>query len=371
MPFKRYNIRFYNFILIFLVIALMILGVYVIDSVNDEYTTKQAVGVALSIIIMLVLSFIDYHLISRLYIPLYIASIILLVLVLIAGSTVNNATRWFTIAGITFQPSEISKPIMIVFFSTYLSNLMDKEKINSFRCIIGFVMFWAVPIFLIYQEPDLSTLICLTMVLLTLFFLSGLSYKIIVVALLILIPIFSLFIWYIQKPDQKLLYDHQVKRIMSFIYPSEYEDETMQQENSVMAIGSGQLMGKGLGRDKEGADTSDTNLISEQQTDFIFSKVGESFGFFGSTIIIGIILLIVLQCIRVGRHARDDVGMLISLGVAALIGYQSFINIGVATRLLPNTGIPLPFISYGLTSLWSTAIGIGMVLNISLQKRKY
>ena len=97
MPFKRYNIRFYNFILIFLVIALMILGVYVIDSVNDEYTTKQAVGVALSIIIMLVLSFIDYHLISRLYIPLYIASIILLVLVLIAGSTVNNATRWFTI----------------------------------------------------------------------------------------------------------------------------------------------------------------------------------------------------------------------------------------------------------------------------------
>ena len=118
-------------------------------------------------------------------------------------------------------------------------------------------------------------------------------------------------------------------------------------------------------------NTGDTNLISEQQTDFIFSAVGEAFGFFGSVIIIGIILLIVLQCIRAGRHARDDVGQMISVGVAALIGYQSFINIGVATRVLPNTGIPLPFISYGLTSLMSSAIGIGIVLNISLQKRKY
>ena len=178
-------------------------------------------------------------------------------------------------------------------------------------------------------------------------------------------------IWYIQKPDQKLLYDHQVKRIMSFIYPSEYEDETMQQENSVMAIGSGQLMGKGLGNKGEGASTSDTNLISEQQTDFIFSAVGEAFGFFGSVIIIGIILLIVLQCIRTGRRARDDVGMLICVGMASLIGFQSFINIGVATRVLPNTGIPLPFISYGLTSLLSSAIGLGIVLNVSLQRRKY
>ena len=111
-------------------------------------------------------------------------------------------------------------------------------------------------------------------------------------------------------------------------------------------------------------------LISEQ-TDFIFSAVGEKFGFFGSVIIIGIILLIVLQCIRAGRQARDNTGMLIGVGMGCLIGYQSFINIGVATMLLPNTGIPLPFISYGLTSLISTAFGIGIVLNICLQKRRY
>ena len=368
---KKYNIRNYNFILVFAVAALMILGVFVIDKVNDEYTIKQAVGVAMSIAIMVVLSFIDYHLIAKMYVPLYLFSIALLVLVLVAGSTVNNATRWFTIAGIRFQPSELTKAIMIVFFAAYLSKLMEDRKVSTLRGIIGFVIFWAIPIALIYAEPDLSTLICLTLVLLAMFFLSGLSYKIIGVALLILIPAFSVFIWYIQKPDQTLLYEHQVKRIMSFIYPSEYEDETMQQENSVMAIGSGQLMGKGLKKDSDVSNTSDTNLISEQQTDFIFSAVGESFGFFGSVIIIGIILLIVLQCIRAGRRARDDLGMLMACGVGCLIGFQSFINIGVATRLLPNTGIPLPFISYGLTSLWSLAIGIGMVLNISLQKRKY
>ena len=368
--FKKYNYKNYNFILLFLVISLMVLGVFIINNVNDEFTVKQAVGVAISILIMVALSVIDYHIISRLYIPLYIFSVILLVLVLLAGSTVNSATRWFTIAGITFQPSELAKPIMIVFFATYFSKLMDEEKVNTLRGILGFVFFWAIPIFLIYQEPDLSTLICLTMVLLTLFYLSGLSYRIIGVSLLVLIPLISVFLWYIQREDQKLLYEHQVKRIMSFIYPSEYEDESRQQENSVMAIGSGQLMGKGLGKKGE-ANTGDTNLISEQQTDFIFSAVGEAFGFFGSVIIIGIILLIVLQCIRAGRHARDDVGQMISVGVASLIGYQSFINIGVATRVLPNTGIPLPFISYGLTSLMSTAIGIGIVLNISLQKRKY
>ena len=369
--FKKYNIRYYNFILIFFVTALMVLGVFVIDNVNDDYTVKQAVGVGLSVVIMIVVSLIDYHIFMRLYFPMYIFTNVLLVLVLVAGSTVNNATRWFTIAGITFQPSELAKTLCILFFSAFLSKLMDKNRVNSFGGIISFTIFMLIPILLIFKEPDLSTVICITAVLLTLYYLAGLRYKIIGVTLLILIPLFSLFIWYIQRDDQKLLYEHQVKRIMSFIYPSEYEDETMQQDNSVMAIGSGQLTGKGLSKDSKTTNTAKTNLISEQQTDFIFSAVGESFGFFGSVIIIGIILIIVLQCIRAGRHARDDTGMLFATGMGCLIAFQSFINIGVATKLLPNTGIPLPFISYGLTSLISSALGLGIVLNISLQKRKY
>ncbi len=369
--FKKYNLRFYNFILLFLVISLMILGLVFINRIDDELSLKQTIGVILSVVIMVVISFIDYHFIAKFYAPLYIVSTVLLAAVLIGGSSSHNAKRWFNIAGITFQPSELTKVLMIIFMAVYLSNLMDKEKVSTFKGIMGFVIFYAIPAALIFKEPDLSTLLCLSAVLATMYFIAGLSYKFIGTVLLILIPLFSLFIWYVQQPDQKLLYEHQVKRIMSFIYPSEYDDETMQQENSVMAIGSGKLTGKGLKDDDKNSSATQTNLVSEQQTDFIFSAIGEAFGFFGSVIIIGIILLIVLQCIRAGRRARDDTGMLIATGTACLIGYQSFIHIGVNTTLLPNTGIPLPFISYGLTSLITSAIGIGLVLNISLQRRRY
>jgi rod shape determining protein RodA len=136
-----------------------------------------------------------------------------------------------------------------------------------------------------------------------------------------------------------------------------------------MAIGSGQLTGKGI-NSSDVATVKDTNLISEQQTDFIFSAVGEELGFIGSVIIIAILLLIVLQCIRVARRSGDKKGMYIATGMAALV-IQSFINIGVATSILPNTGLPLPFISYGLSSLVSLCAGMGMVLNINLQKKKY
>ncbi|MBP3233294.1 MAG: FtsW/RodA/SpoVE family cell cycle protein [Eubacterium sp.] len=368
---KRYNLKYYNFILLFIVVALMITGVLIINKVNDSYTMKQSIGIVLAVVIMIVLSLIDYHFIAKFYGVLYIASTVLLLAVLVAGKNVNNAKRWFEVAGIRFQPSELTKILMIIFMAVYLSDLMEKKQVSTFHGIMGFVIFYAIPAALIFKQPDLSTLLCITAVLITMIYVSGLSYKFIITVLLIAIPLFSVFIWYIQTPNQKLLYEHQVTRILSFIYPSEYDDERMQQENSVMAIGSGQLTGKGLLIEKDSSNTSDTNLISEQQTDFIFSAVGETFGFFGSVIIIGIILLIVLQCIRAGRKARDDTGMLMATGVGCLIGYQSFINIGVATMLLPNTGIPLPFISYGLSSLLSSAIGIGIVLNISLQRRRY
>ena len=218
--FKKYNIKYYNFILLFLVIAVMILGVFVIDKVNDEFTLRQAIGVGMAVVIMVVLSLIDYHFVAKFYAPLYLVSTVLLVAVKVAGESVNNAKRWFVIAKIRFQPSELTKVLMIIFMAVYLSDLMEEKKVNTFRGIMGFVIFYAIPAVLIFVEPDLSTLICLTMVLVTMIYLSGLSYKFIITVLLIIIPLFSLFIWYIQKPDQKLLYEHQVTRILSFIYPS-------------------------------------------------------------------------------------------------------------------------------------------------------
>ncbi len=368
--FQKYRLKDFNIGIFVFVLIAMSIGVVMIKSAKESVVNKQIFGVALSIGIMLVLTFIDYHFICKFYIILYGINLALLLSVLLFGINVNQATRWFSLFGVTFQPSELTKVILIVFFAKFLEQNKARDEINSFRCLVSFAILIVLPLLLIFKEPDLSTSICILAVVLVMLYLSGLSYKLIGIALLVLIPAAGLFIWYIQQPDQKLLYAHQINRIMSFLYPSKYGDISAQQVYSVMAIGSGQLNGKGI-NPTDVATVKDANLISEQQTDFIFSVIGEELGFIGSVIIIAILLGIVLQCIRVARRARDLSGMLIASAVGFMIGFQTFINVSVATQILPNTGIPLPFISYGLSSLLSTAIGIGMVLNVSLQRDKF
>lgn len=372
--FTKFSLRDYNFKLLILVIAIMITGVVMVNSADNSYTFKQAVGVVLGVIVMLLVSFIDYHFICKFRHIIYIINIVLLIAVLLFGVNVNNATRWINIGGdngIQIQPSELSKMLMIIFVASLLSKYKDKGKINSFRCIAAFACFVGLGLLFIAAEPDLSTTICLFMVLVTMLYVSGLSYKIIGIILLIFIPVAGSFLWYIQLPGEKIiLKQYQINRILSFVYPSKYGEDFSQQNNSVMAIGSGQLTGKGFNSSTI-ATVKDANFISEQQTDFIFSVIGEELGFIGSVIIIAIILLIVLQCIRIARRAKDTCGMLLATGVGTLIAFQSFINIGVATGTLPNTGIPLPFLSYGLSSLLSISIGIGIVLNVSLQRSEY
>ena len=204
-------------------------------------------------------------------------------------------------------------------------------------------------------------------------YIAGLSYKIIGGALLIAVPLTIIFLSIVVQPDQKLLKDYQRSRIMSFLYPEneEYSDDIEQQNNSKTAIASGELVGKKLSGDNSTTSVNQGNFVAENQTDFIFAIVGEELGFVGCCIVIGLLLLIVVQCILIGLRAQDLAGRIICCGVAAQIGFQSFINIGVATGILPNTGIPLPFVSYGLTSLISLYMGIGIVLNIGLQPKKY
>ena len=369
--FKKISFKNYNFILLILVLACMIFGVIVIKSVKEENYMKQVIGVGISLAIMLFLSVFDYHIICNFFNVIYIIGLGLLFAVILIGNDGGGAKRWVDIGGIIFQPSELEKIIMIVFGARLLSNLKENDEINTFRGIMRIIIAVAIPAGLILLEPDLSTTLCFLMIMATMVYVEGLSYRLIITILLILIPIGSIFIWYVQKPDQKLLSNYQRNRIMSFIYPSEYSEGVEQQENSVLAIGSGELTGKGLYPDEKVASVKNSKLVAEQWTDFIFSAIGEAFGFVGCVIIIGIILIIVLQCIRVARLARDDCGRLIAMGVGCLIGYQSFINIGVTTQLLPNTGLPLPMFSYGLSSLLSIAIGIGLVLNVSLQRRRY
>lgn len=368
--FEGYRLRNYNFKLLVLVLTAIIIGTVMINSADSSYLRKQLVGATICVIGLIALSLISYKLIGKFYLVLYGFNILMLGAVLLFGSNVNGATRWLGSDDlIKVQPSEFSKIIMIICAARFLSD--HKDTINTAKTLISYALFCAVPLILIVSEPDLSTTIDLFVILFVMLFVAGLSYKVILIGALCLIPLAGSFLWYIRQPNPMFIQDYWVERILSHLYPEDYADTTQyQQDNSVMAIGSGQLTGKGLNSSTL-ATVKDANLISEQQTDFIFSVVGEELGFVGSSILVVILLSIVIQCIRIARKANDENGMFIATGVATLIGFQTFINIGVATSLLPNTGIPLPFISYGLSSLVSSCAGIGLVINISLQRRKY
>lgn len=367
---ENYRLRNYNFKLLLLVIIACVFGTLMINSADSSYLKKQVLGLVICIIGLIVLSLIDYKFISKFYILLYGLNLVLLSAVLLFGTSANGAKRWLGSQDlITVQPSEFAKIILIICAAHFLAD--HKETINTAKTLIQYAVFCAVPLLLIVSEPDLSTTLDVFVILFVMLFVAGLSYKIIGIAILCLIPLAGSFVWYVKQPDPMFLKDYQQERILSFLYPDEYASTTQyQQDNSVMAIGSGQLFGKGLNNSTL-ATVKDANLISEQQTDFIFSVVGEELGFVGSTLIIVILGLIVVQCIRTARKASDSNGMFIATGVATLIGIQTFLNIGVATSLLPNTGIPLPFISYGLSSLVSSCAGMGLVMNVSLQRRKY
>lgn len=367
---QNYRLRNYNFKLLILVLIAGVFGTLMINSADSSYFKKQLLGFIICLIGLVVLSLIDYKFISKFYLLLYAFNLLLLAAVPLFGTSANGAKRWLGSEDlITIQPAEFSKIILIICAAHFLE--AHKDSINTVKTLISYALLCAIPLLLIVQQPDLSTTIDIFVILFTMLFVAGLSYKIIGIALLCLIPLAGSFIWYIKQPNPLFFKDYQVQRILAFLYPEDYTSTTQyQQDNSVMAIGSGQLFGKGLNSSTL-ATVKDANLISEQQTDFIFSVVGEELGFVGSILIIVILGLIVVQCIKTARKANDDKGMYIATGVAVLIGFQTFINIGVATSLLPNTGIPLPFISYGLSSLVSSCAAIGLVMNVSLQRRKY
>lgn len=367
---KPYHLKDYKFILVITVIALSVLGVMVVGSANEVYKSRQVVGLGLGIAAMLVISLIDYMWIQNFYWLIYFINIGLLILTLTPlGTTVNGAQRWIDIGFTNFQPSEVSKICLILFFAKYL--MKHEEDLNTVRTIVTSVILIAPNLLLIVLEPDLSTTISIAIVFCVLMYLAGLSYRFIGTMLAILIPAAVIFISIVVQPNQPFLKEYQQNRILAWLEPEKYaSDEAYQQNNAIMAIGSGQLKGKGLNNNTT-TSVKNGNFISEPQTDFIFAIVGEELGFVGCCIVIGLLLLIVVQCILIGMKSQDLSGRIICCGVAAQIGFQSFINISVATGLFPNTGIPLPFVSYGLTSLVSMYMGIGFVLNVGLQPKKY
>ena len=366
---KPYHLKDVKFGLVISVIAISIIGVMVIGSAKQAVQGRQIIGLVAGVILMIILSMIDYVWLLNFYWILYGINIIALVCVKLFGTNVNGAQRWIDIGVTNFQPSELSKILVVVFFAKFLMN--HEDDLSSAATILKAVGLIAPTLILIVLQPDLSTTLSIALVFCAMMYLAGLSYRFIGTLIAILVPVTIIFISNVVQPNQPFLHDYQQKRILAWLEPQKYaSDEAYQQNNAIMAIGSGQLTGKGLNNNTT-TSVKNGNFISEPQTDFIFAIVGEELGFVGCCIVIGLLLLIVVQCILIGLRAQDLAGRIICCGVAAQIGFQSFINIGVATGILPNTGIPLPFVSYGLTSLISLYMGIGIVLNIGLQPKKY
>lgn len=373
---KQYRLRNYHFFLVICLVAVTILGIMVIGSADESDQRKQIMGFVGGMILMLIVSLLDYSYILRFSWVYYFLTVVLLLWVKFNGKSVLGAQRWIVIggdSGLAIQPSEIAKILLILFFAAFF--MKHEEKINTPKTLGSAILLAAVPLGLILAQPDLSTTIVVTLIFITLLFISGLSYKIVLTVLGIFVPGAIIGLSYIVSKfaDAKTIDEvpYQVRRVMTWLYPDSplYKSFAQQQQNSIMAIGSGQLHGKGL-NNVDATSVLNGNWIAEAQTDFIFSVVGEELGFVGTTILIVLLFLIVFECIMIGRKAKDLSGRLICCGMAALIGMQSFVNIGVTTGLIPNTGLTLPFVSYGMTSLMSLYIGMGFVLNVGLQPKK-
>lgn len=367
--FKEYDIKQYNVSLLVVVVALGTIGAFLIKQVqldSENLFEEQLIGLIGGILLALFVSLVDYHFIGKFYIVLYLINIGLLVWVKVDGIVVNYARRWINIFDLfTLQPSELSKIILIIFLAKLFT--IFKNRINNGFFILATIILMAIPTYLILTQTDLSTSLVLVFIFVMLYFAAGLSWKIILPILAIGVPGFIILFWYIQQDYQILLSSTQQGRVLSMLNPELYPEVMYQQDNARQAIGAGQLYGKLFSGDTSGIRGYDSVPISE--SDFIFSVAGEEIGFIGSCFLLVLYGIIIFKCLMTAKKATDRFGMLIAIGIASMFMFQVFVNIGVVTSILPNTGIPLPFLSKGLSSLMGSMIGIGIILNIRLQQK--
>lgn len=368
---REYNFKKYDLGILMLAILLGVIGSYmlkVMPGLSERFYLKQLFGIALGIGLAIFVSLFDYHFVAKFYILLYLFNLGLLFLVKFTsyGISKYGAKRWFGIEDLfEFQPSELTKVIMIIVMAKYFDLL--KNKLNKLYTIIGAAAIMAVPTFLVLIQTDLSTSIVLLVCFVVMVFVSGYSLKILLCLASIGIPlVFGLF-WYIQQPGQVLLTENQQNRVLSILNPEAYPDLIYQQANAVKAMKSGGLMGKLFTGD---TGVRGTNYVPVKESDFIFTGIGEELGFVGSTLIILAIMILVFRILMIASRASDMMGRMIAAGGAAIFMVQSFINIGVVSMILPNTGIPLPFVSSGLSSVVGSYAILGMVLNISINSNK-
>jgi len=341
---------------------LSIFGIMMIQSaiagneVLVEAVSRQPIFLALGTLLLLVMAAIDYHYWGSLARFMYFFAIVSLVVIYVVGQARFGSARWLDTGVILIQPSEIVKILMIMVLADYFARNQDKP--HDFRWIAeSFLMTMGVVIWILIQ-PNLSTSIVIMVIWFSLIWICGLPLK-----YLAILIVFGLILMVVAFP---LMEDYQQARIINFIFPDPEarHGETYNVEQALITIGSGGWFGQGYGQGTQ----VQLRFLKVRHTDFIFSAMAEEFGFVGTIFILAIFLFIIWRCMKVGKDASDLYGSLIAYSYAAMIFFQAAVNIGVNLNVVPVSGLPFPFLSYGGSSLLSTILGIGLVESVSLRK---
>ncbi|MFV0439831.1 MAG: FtsW/RodA/SpoVE family cell cycle protein [Lachnospirales bacterium] len=374
---RRYkSYKSFDFILMIMAVSLSVFGIVLIGSatkinitgISSEFSS-QIVWLGLGIIALLMASFIDIEFIFKFYILIYLFNLFLLVAVFFIGTADQyGVARWIRFGPVGIQPSELTKILLIIFFAKFLDN--NKEKINSFTFIVKYALLLMLPIFLIAIQPSLSACLIPLIIGAVLLFEAGLDKRIVVSAIVIGVVVVVATVFDSLRENHifvdMILTDYQIGRIQTAFLQEDAGDSFMQTGYAIQAIASGQMSGKGL----YNGTVNQLNFIAESYNDFIFSVLGEEFGFVGCVTTLVIFFVLILRILYISYRAKSLGSKLVCIGVATMIFSQVFINVGVNTGVLPNTGMTLPFLSYGGSSLLINLASIGLVINVSMEKER-
>lgn len=319
------------------------------------YLIRQGIFVVTGLVWMFFFASIDYHIYEKWgYVALF-ASVAMLVLVLLIGQNVNGAVRWINLGFFRFTPSEVSKMLMIIFTSAFL--VRDPKNVRSLKGLFILVMVMVIHFGLIIMQPNLSTAIVIVLIMISIMIVAGLNLFYLVFPMAAAVGGYFYILKY-QKPE------HWYHRLTSFMDPfAVSQDDGYQVTQGLIALGNGGLKGLGFGK-----SVAKNMYLPEPQNDFILAILGEELGFIGFLVLMAAYMILITRLMMIALKAKDRLGFYLATGVAVMLGLQVIINVAVVTSSMPATGITLPFISYGGTSIWSFMMVMGIALNVSKRR---
>ena len=351
--------------LILCVIGLIALFSATQESNHDEFF-KQLIWLGISLVVLFIVVFIDYEVLVKISLGLYGAIIILLIAVL-STKQINGASSWFELGGFSLQPSEFAKPIVILFLTFVITKIQSryKEDISRPSRVLIVLLALGIPLFLILKQPDIGTSIAFVVATALMLLVAGIDRKYIIISFLLLALLITVLV--IPATREKLLPEHAQKRIEIYLNPElDPRGAGYNIIQSKLAIGAGQLTGMGLLKGNQ----TQLGFLYPKTTDFIYSVIGEEMGFIASAGIIILYVLFVTASLYVAKTAKDTTGSMIATGITGIFFFHMVENIGMVMGLLPITGVPLSFVSYGGSSLITNFICVAILMNISSKRQK-